>query len=172
MFTNVQLSDESLPTVSNIDWRPLHPAFVRQQQLWHLLFVSVALVGAVVFRPLASLPPLAIGAIALIAVALAILYLLWPTIDFPRRGYALREHDMLHKHGVLFRTVTAVPFNRIQHVEISSSPLDRWFGIGTLKLFTAGGSGGDLSIDGLPLERAEQLREHILGKVGVAVERD
>lgn len=172
MFTNTQIADESLPTISDVDWRPLHRSFVRQQQFRRVLLVSAALVGAVVFQPFAGLPLPAVGAIASVAVALAIMYLLWPTIDFPRRGYALREHDMLHKHGVLFRTVTAVPFNRIQHVEISSNPLDRWFGIGSLKLFTAGGSGGDLSIHGLPLERAEQLRGHILGKVAVAVERD
>ncbi len=172
MFTNAQVSDESLPSIGVVQWRALHRSFVRQQQLWHLLFVLAALIGALVFRPLAHLPALASGAIAVGFVALAVLYLLWPTIDFPRRGYALREHDMLHKHGVLFRTLTAVPFNRIQHVEISNSPLDRWFGIGSLKLFTAGGSGGDLTINGLPLDRAEQLREHVLGKIGAAVERD
>ncbi|MFK7888431.1 MAG: PH domain-containing protein [Gammaproteobacteria bacterium] len=172
MFTNSQVSVDLLPNVSDVQWQRLHPPFVRQQQLIHAAFALAALIGWVVFRPFAALP-LSLWSVLIAGASVAgVLYLLWPTIDFPRRGYALREHDMIHKHGVLFRAVTAVPFNRIQHVEISNSPLDRVFGIGSLKLFTAGGSGGDLSIDGLPLARAEALREHILGKVGVTVERD
>jgi len=66
--------------------------------------------------------------------------------------------------------VTAIPFNRIQHVETSSDPLDRKFDLATLQLFTAGGSSGDLKIDGLGKDVAEQLRAFILKKVGAFVE--
>jgi membrane protein YdbS with pleckstrin-like domain len=66
--------------------------------------------------------------------------------------------------------VTAIPFNRIQHVETSSDPLDRKFDLATLQLFTAGGSGGDLKIDGLGKDVAEQLRAYILKKVGASIE--
>ena len=62
-------------------------------------------------------------------------------------------------------------FNRIQHVERSSTPLDRRFRIANLQLYTAGGSGGDLRIQGLPERTAEKLRAFILEKIGSGVEQ-
>ena len=88
----------------------------------------------------------------------------------PRRGYVVRDKDIVFRSGVIWRSVTAIPYNRIQHVEKSNTPLDRKFGVATLQLFTAGGSGGDLKIDGLGAEVAEQLRIYILDKVGVSIE--
>ena len=71
---------------------------------------------------------------------------------------------------MIWRSVTAVPFNRIQHVETSNTPLDRKFGLATLQLFTAGGSSGDLKIDGLGDDIASQLRVFILDKAGASIE--
>jgi membrane protein YdbS with pleckstrin-like domain len=71
---------------------------------------------------------------------------------------------------VVFRSVTAIPYNRIQHVETSSTPLDRKFDIAALQLFTAGGSGGDLKISGLGADVAERLRVYILDKIGASIE--
>ena len=82
----------------------------------------------------------------------------------------MRDKDILFRHGVIWRSVTAVPFNRIQHVETSSTPLDRKFTLATLQLFTAGGSGGDMKIDGLASNVAEQLRNFILRKAGASIE--
>ena len=89
----------------------------------------------------------------------------------PRKGYAVRNKDIVFRSGVFWRTVTAIPYNRIQHVEKDSAPLDRRYGIANLKIFTAGGAGGDLKIDGLSADVAERLRVHILDKVGAVVER-
>ena len=61
--------------------------------------------------------------------------------------------------------------NRIQHVEKSSTPLDRRFNLATLQIFTAGGTGGDLKIHGLPARTAEKLRFFILEKIGSSVEQ-
>ena len=172
MFVNPQVPAEDLPQVDGIQWQPLHPRYVSEQQLVRgVMFFVIAIIWFVV-NPFAGSSFALFATMTMAGLICGVAYVLWPRIEVPRRGYALREHDMLHKHGVLFCNVTAVPFNRIQHVEVSNGPLDRRFGIGTLKLFTAGGSGGDLSVEGLPIERAEQLREHILGKTRVAIERD
>ena len=96
----------------------------------------------------------------------------WPFVSVPKKAYAVRERDILYKSGVFWRTVTAIPFNRIQHVEKSSTPLDRKFHLATLQLFTAGGSGGDLKIHGLSEKTAEKLRTFILKKVGSSIERN
>ncbi len=95
-----------------------------------------------------------------------------PFIAIPRMGFVVREKDIVYRSGVFWHKVTAIPFNRVQHVETSSSPLDRRFNLASLKVFTAGGAGGDLKIDGLGNERAEQLRALVLEKAGASIESD
>jgi len=76
-----------------------------------------------------------------------------------RSGYAIREKDVLFKRGFLSEKITAVPFNRIQHVTTQRGVLDKMLGISTLKIFTAGGSGSDISIPGLTPSLAASLKD-------------
>ena len=78
-----------------------------------------------------------------------------------RCGYALREQDIIFKRGFLFERTTIVPFNRIQHVSVERSFLDKVLNISTLKVFTAGGSGSDISIPGIIPETATSLKEEV-----------
>ncbi|MFT6732703.1 MAG: membrane protein YdbS with pleckstrin-like domain [Polaribacter sp.] len=77
-------------------------------------------------------------------------------------GYLKREFDVYHKQGIWWRKQTALSFSRIQHIDLSSDPLERKYGMATLKFFTAGGASSDLKIHGLPLDTAEELRHQIL----------
>jgi membrane protein YdbS with pleckstrin-like domain len=81
--------------------------------------------------------------------------------SFPIRGYALRELDISYKKGWIFFSHITIPFNRVQHSEISQGPVDRYFGLVTLNIYTAGGSSSDLSIPGLEREEAQRLRDFI-----------
>ena len=91
--------------------------------------------------------------------------LLIKTIEFKKRRYVVREKDISYKKGVLFRSVTTVPFNRIQHVEIDEGPISRFLGLVSLSVFTAGDSSDDLKISGLLKEEAEQIKEFISNKI-------
>ena len=75
---------------------------------------------------------------------------------------ALREHDILYKSGVLWKSYKAIPFNRLQHIELRRSPIDRGLDLASLSFFTAGGNYGDLNIAGFRHEQAQQIRERIL----------
>ncbi|MCA1762922.1 MAG: PH domain-containing protein [Cryomorphaceae bacterium] len=88
-------------------------------------------------------------------------------IGFSRRGYALRERDLTYRKGWLFYSTTTLPFNRIQHTEVSQGPVEKKFELCTLKIFTAGGSTSDLSIPGLEEEEAQQLRDYISKKAAI-----
>lgn len=83
----------------------------------------------------------------------------------PRRvrsiGYLLREDDLLFRRGIMFQRFVAVPYGRMQLVDISRGPIARAFGLGELKFVTAAASSGVL-IPGLPLETAEQLRDQLV----------
>jgi len=81
-------------------------------------------------------------------------------------GYALREKDIVFKEGYLWRSVTVVPFNRIQHAEVEQGPFDRLFDLSKIKIYTAGGSSSDLQIPGLRPTESESIKFFILNKTG------
>lgn len=82
-----------------------------------------------------------------------------------RNGYRLRERDVIYRRGFIFEKVTVVPFNRIQHVSVERNFLDKILNLSTLKVFTAGGSGSDVNIPGLPPDAATALKEEISQRI-------
>ena len=170
MFENPAIAISELPRADDVDWQGLDPAYRRHRQMSSLLIMSgVALVLVMVtaFAGIPRLPMILYWTLWLVVLAGL---LAWPAIALPKRGYVARDKDILFRQGVIWRSVTAIPFNRIQHVETSSTPLDRRYDLATLQLFTAGGSSGDLKIDGLNSATAEQLRVFVLGKAGASIE--
>ncbi|MGY0407352.1 MAG: PH domain-containing protein [Polaribacter sp.] len=86
-------------------------------------------------------------------------------ISFKKRKYAVREKDISYKSGIFFKSLTTVPFNRIQHMEIDQGPIARFFDLASISIFTAGDSSDDLKIDGLLKENAQQIKEFISNKI-------
>ncbi|QTE22640.1 PH domain-containing protein [Polaribacter cellanae] len=86
-------------------------------------------------------------------------------IGFKKKKFAVREKDISYKNGIFFRTLTTVPFNRIQHVEIDQGPFSRYFNLVTLSVFTAGDSSDDLTIKGLIKEEATKIKEFISNQI-------
>lgn len=74
-----------------------------------------------------------------------------------------REEDMVVKRGRLFRSVTVVPYGRMQYVEVESGPLARAFGIARVQLHTAS-PGTDANISGVPEAEAARLRDRLTSR--------
>lgn len=91
--------------------------------------------------------------------------LVWTIVITPRQarayGYQLRRDDLVFRRGILWQRVVAVPYGRMQLVDITHGPLDRGFGIAQLKLVTAAASTG-VTIPGIPQAAAEQLRDTLI----------
>ena len=83
---------------------------------------------------------------------------------FKHKAYALREHDILYKSGLIFRKTIALPFNRVQHSEINQGPIERNFNLSSLEVYTAGGNNSDLVIPGLLNEDAQNIKSFIIEK--------
>ena len=170
MFQNPEIALDDLPSTDDVAWKPMHPLYTRAIRVMTAIVLVIAAVVISVISFLASFPWFVVVALCTLLLIVGIHSMVWPGIAVPRRGYALRHKDILFRKGVIWRSVTAVPFNRIQHVETSNTPMDRRYGLATLQLFTAGGSSGDLKIDGLGKDVAEQLRVYILDKAGAFIE--
>lgn len=76
-------------------------------------------------------------------------------------GYRLREDDLLVRRGMLFRRFVAVPYGRLQIVDIEQGPIERIFKLKKLKFVTAAASSG-VVLPGLSDVRAEQLRDQLV----------
>lgn len=93
------------------------------------------------------------------------LWLLEEIMGFPRRGFALRERDITYRSGWFNRVTITIPFDKVQHSELSQGPIARMVDLQHLKLFTAGGT-GNLKIAGLDVEQAEKLRSALETRIG------
>jgi len=140
-------------------WRRVSPRY-----LWVDLVGSI--IGSLVLTAASSIPfwvtqlpgLLALPAI-MIAIGIAI------AAFTPRRvraiGYLLRDDDFLVRRGIMFQRFVAVPYGRMQLVDINRGPLDRALGLAELKLVTAA-SASNVAIPGLPIVEAEQLRDRLV----------
>ena len=96
--------------------------------------------------------------------ALLLIIFIWRGILLPRQvraiGYAERNEDLLLRSGIFFQRTLVVPYGRMQYVDVAVGPLERMFGLCTLKLHTAA-PGTNATIPGLPAEEGARLREHL-----------
>ncbi|NLB47163.1 MAG: PH domain-containing protein [Microbacteriaceae bacterium] len=76
-------------------------------------------------------------------------------------GYRLREDDLLFRRGIMFERIIAVPYGRLQLVDVTRGPLLRALGLATLKFVTASPATG-VHLPGLPVDEAEALRDRLV----------
>lgn len=83
----------------------------------------------------------------------------------PRRvraiGYALRDDDLVVRRGLMWQRFTAVPYGRMQLVDVARGPLDRALGMSELKFVTAAAS-TNVRIPGVPAADADELRDRLV----------
>jgi membrane protein YdbS with pleckstrin-like domain len=75
-------------------------------------------------------------------------------------GYVERAEDLYITRGVMFRSLVAVPYGRMQLVEVNSGPLERAFGLATVTLKTASPA-TNATIPGLDPTEAARLRDRL-----------
>lgn len=89
----------------------------------------------------------------------------WRTVTRYRHwSWELDETELIIDRGVVFKLTRIIPRVRIQHVDLSSGPVDRLFNLRQLSIYTAGTREADASIPGLTSERAEELRQALIAR--------
>ncbi len=168
IFRNERVDLAARPELEDDDFRPLEAKLLTLRSVLLVPAMLPFLVGAIaLFFVLDDMRWLA--AVAFVAVVLfGIAALIATRLSFKFWGYAVRTHDLSVRRGVIFRTTTSVPFNRVQHAAVNTGPLERGLGLSTIKVFTAGGAGADLSIEGLTADHAASLKNHILANAAAA----
>lgn len=167
MFSNHQIHLEDLPSLNDVVLKPISKRYLNIIVLRRLFMYSIifsALIGAKLnmlhpeFQELFWYVFLTVALICVLNFGVALL-------AFNKRKYAIREQDVIYTKGLLINSTSVIPVSRIQHLEISRSWLARKFNLATLKVFTAGESGIDLTIAGLEYELAQQINDFLSAKV-------
>ena len=66
--------------------------------------------------------------------------LIFPNIRYQRYKYYISDEIIDVKRGLLVITRTIVPIERVQKIELTSGPIDRYFGLSTVVIYTAAGT--------------------------------
>jgi membrane protein YdbS with pleckstrin-like domain len=142
------------------EWRRLSPNFRKLRRLTTLLVAPIIFTIPAVIIGVASGLWWISAIIWGFAAVIVIIRLVLVGRTYRSWGYVEREDDLYITHGVLFRSLVAVPYGRMQLVEVESGPLERAFGIATVTLKTASVE-TNATIPGLPPEEAARLRDRL-----------
>lgn len=140
-------------------WRGVSPKHVVVEVVGSVIGAGIAVAallvaGAWFDLPFAAWIAAGVGAIALVSIVLE-----------PRRvrsiRYRLRADDLVFRRGIMYQRQVAVPYGRMQLVDITRGPVSRALGLADLKFVTAAAATA-VTLPGLPLEEAERLRDHLV----------
>ena len=166
-FSNQVVLPDLLPSIEVQEFENLESKYKLVKQISSVFILALALIGFFLFTYISSgnIPMIVLIGVPSIFVIIFVLRLVLVFLGFPRKGYLLREQDVSYRSGLLIYKLTTIPFNRIQHVEVSQNIIEKGFGLSRVKVFTAGGSVSDLSIPGLLPDKAHQIESFLLSKV-------
>ena len=141
-----------------VTWRRVSPKLMWSQLVGTFL-TAVLILALTVPLYLVRLP------FASLVSGLVAVFFLIVLVLVPRRvrsiGYQLRDDDLLFRRGIMFLRFVAVPYGRMQLVDINRGPMDRMLGLSELNFVTAAASTG-VTIPGLDAQEADALRDRLI----------
>lgn len=153
---------ESVAEASDLataEWRRVSPKYLKLQLISDLLFGLIVIGACSAIAILREQPLVWIAAGVAFVVTIVMLALL------PRRvrsiRYQLRTDDIVLCRGIMFFRQVAVPYGRLQLVDIRRGPIARMLGLAELKFVTAAAATAFV-LPGLEIADADALRDHLV----------
>jgi uncharacterized protein len=109
------------------------------------------------------------AAIPIAVVVLVALYVaFYPPARYRRWRWRLTPLALELRYGVVVHRHEAVPYFRVQQIDVAQGPLDRVLGLATLQVTTASAS-GSVALPGIPADDAPRVRAELLARATAAV---
>lgn len=148
----------------------LDPRSVTVERIgWAIFLGFVTVVALIILVPVFfagdgfSLAWFILASIALAIIGLVTFMLAWmPRKDYEAKRLRLDDFGIEIHRGVFWKRRQLIPRSRIQHTDVSQGPLQRRFGLGTIKLHTAGTLNATIALEGLAHTRAVELRDRLV----------
>jgi uncharacterized protein len=137
-----------------------------QTAVLFLVLAVVALAVDVGSRLAGAHPPGPPGLAAVLVALVGALLSWWvPKVEYRHWSYAVADDALELRHGIVLRVHSAIPYFRVQHIDVTQGPVERLVGLSRLIIHTAS-AGTDATIPGIAAEEAEALRHVILARAG------
>jgi len=133
-------------------------------RLWRMRIFQ-ALAAGVILGLALGLPLIAVGDGPAVAAGCGAFAAAVASLWFLRRRvrawrYQERDDDLLVGRGVLIRRLSVIPYGRMQFVEVTAGPIERLFGLATVRMHTAAFA-SDARVPGLEPAEAARLRDQL-----------
>ncbi len=146
---NVPREAPELPALGGVEaerFRP-SPNYLAMQKMIFWIAMTIVDVAIVIgWIVIAIVEPIAGALLLLPALALAILPDIIAYVALHLRydtmWYVMNERSIRIRRGVWVIQETTITFENIQNVTVTQGPVQRWFGVATVVIQTAGGGGG------------------------------
>lgn len=144
--------------LTDVTWRRVSPKLVWVELVGGAIVTLVGAAIAAGFWLLQLWVPLAIAGVFVISMLVKL-------VVTPRRvrsiGYQLRDDDLLFRRGIMWQRFVAVPYGRMQLIDINRGPVARALGLSELKFVTAAAAAG-VTLPGLVEADADELRDQLV----------
>jgi membrane protein YdbS with pleckstrin-like domain len=166
-FINSVVLPENLPEIEKKSFNLLDKKYLKILYIRITIFflIFAGSFTALILFPGNKLPAEIIIIIGCTIVVITAYSTVITILGFSKKGYLVREKDISYQKGLITYKLTSVPFNRIQHVEVNQGVLAKIFKLSSVKIYTAGGNASDLSIPGLPVAIAQNLKAFLSEKI-------
>ncbi|QRZ61755.1 PH domain-containing protein [Rothia sp. ZJ932] len=147
---------------AEISWKRVSPRYVKVRllgrALWSVIMVAIFALPLIFTEVLNWWNwPLWVT-VGLVAIMLV--WQIWLTLLVSRQvkaiGYSERQDHILRTSGIMFKSMRAIPYGRIQYVDVKSGPIEGKLKLASVTITTASGT---ISIPGVERPEAERLRE-------------
>ncbi len=149
-------------------WLLMLPMDIPVLAIWVVMLVVVPIVG-LVLSPLFIFLAIAPDIVAYVAIHLR----------YDTTWYVLSPRSLRIRRGIWVIHETTITFENIQNVEVVQGPLQRYFGIASVHVQTAGGGGGGRRGEGPAMgahhgliegvKDAPRIRDLIMSRVGLSL---
>ncbi len=132
-----------------------------------LVLITLLTIGAVVLQANsdASVPTLLPWSAIGLVVTSVVVRTWYAGAAYRSWRYRLTVEGIELHHGVFWKQASAMPYHRLQQVDVGQGPLERWLGMSSVQLRSAAAT-TDGSIPGLSQAEVEDLRRLLMQRAG------
>jgi uncharacterized protein len=106
---------------------------------------------------------------AVLVLLTAVLAAWYPTARYERWRWRLTDLAVELERGVVVRQAEALPYFRIQQIDVTQGPIDRLLGLASLQVTSASAS-GSVTLPGIAAGEAPGIRRALLARASSAVQ--
>lgn len=150
--------------MSNTAFKPLQKAYLKITRItWAIVVLFIAVGPTVLLSALLDFDWL-MRVVSYLLVYLFLFAMMWWYTKhwFRVYRYALWSTGLHIHRGLFWQQQHQVPKNRVQHIDITTGPLERRYGLSQLVVHTAGTRNASVTLPGLLHEDAVSLRKALI----------